>query len=101
MRMVKRFAESGRRFGDETPRPGRKGAKRSVNVSIDSEVLAAAKAQRINLSQALEDELRKRTEEARARAWRDENRAALESHNRYIAENGIWSEKYRGWGKTK
>ena len=99
--MVRRSAESGRRFRSEPPGSGRKGSKCSVNVSVDAEVLAAAKAQKINLSQTLEDELRRRTEDARLQSWQHKNRDALESHNRYIAEHGIWSEKYRGWGKAK
>jgi len=79
---------------------GRKlGPKRAVNVSVDAEILAAAKAQGINLSQTLEDELKKRTQAALEAKWREENRDALESHNRFVEEHGIWSEKYRSWGK--
>jgi antitoxin CcdA len=78
--------------------PGPKeGRKRAVNLSIDAEILSLAKEQKINLSQALEDELRKRTKEAREAKWREENRDAIESHNRFIEKHGIWSEKYRSW----
>ena len=78
--------------------PGPKaGPKRAVNVSIDEEILAAAKAQGINLSQTLEDILRKLTQEARDAKWQEENREALEAHNRFIEEHGIWSKKYRSW----
>jgi antitoxin CcdA len=99
MRMSKEFDESGKpyRHGGRMgpgPKPGR---KRAVNLSIDEEILAAAKAQGINLSQTLEDELRKRTQEAREAKWREENREAMESHNRFIEKHGIWGEKYRSW----
>jgi len=76
------------------PKPG---PKRAVNLTIDAEILAAAKAQGINLSQTLEDELRKRTQQAREAKFREESREAIESYNRFIAEHGIWSKKYRSW----
>src|SRR6266566_1655289 len=92
---------------DENPRPFRRGGrigpglkpgpKRAVNLRIDAEILAAAKAQGINLSQALEEELRRLTKKARETKWQEENREAFESYNRFIAEHGIWSEKYRRW----
>jgi antitoxin CcdA len=99
MRMSREFDESGRPYRHSGhigpgPKPGR---KRAVNLSIDEEILAAAKAQGINLSQTLEDELRKRTQEAREAKWREENHEAMESHNRFIEKHGIWSEKYRSW----
>jgi len=31
------------------------------------------------------------------RRWQEDAREAIESHNRFIAEHGIWSEKYRDW----
>lgn len=76
------------------PKPG---PKRAVNLTIDAEILAAAKAQGINLSQTLEDELRKRTQAAREAKFREESREAIDSYNRFIAEHGIWSKKYRSW----
>jgi antitoxin CcdA len=99
MRMIKRFDEGAKPIRHSLhigpgPKPG---PKRAVNLSIDAEILAAAKAQGINLSQALEDELRKRTQESREAKWQEENREALEAHNRFIEKHGIWSEKYRSW----
>ena len=97
--MTKRFDEGAKPFrhsGHIGPGP-KPGPKRAVNLSIDAEILAAAKAQRINLSQALEDELRKRTQESREAKWQEENREAFESHNRFIEKHGIWSKKYRSW----
>lgn len=78
--------------------PGPKaGAKRAVNLSIDADILAAAKLQRINLSQVLEEELAKRTKSAREEKWREDHREAIASYNRFISEHGIWSKKYRSW----
>ena len=93
------FDENSRSFrhsGHIGPGP-KPGPKRAVNLRIDAEILAAAKAQGINLSQALEEELRRLTKKARETKWQEENREAFESYNRFIAEHGIWSEKYRRW----
>jgi antitoxin CcdA len=76
------------------PKPG---PKRAVNLTIDAEILAAAKAQGINLSQTLEDELRKRTQQARDAKFREENREAIDSFNRFIEKNGIFGEECRNW----
>ena len=76
------------------PKPG---TRRAVNLTIDADILAAAKAQGINLSQTLEEELRRLTKKEREAKWQEENREAFESYNRFIAEHGIWSEKYRRW----
>ena len=97
--MTKRLDEGAKPFrhsGHIGPGP-KPGPKRPVNLAIDAEILAAAKAQGINLSQVLEEELRKLTKKARETKWQEENREAFESYNRFIAEHGIWSEKHRRW----
>jgi len=93
--MKKELSEESRPFRREEPK--KRVRKRATNVSIDAEVLADAKALGINLSQTLEDELRKRTREEKIRCFQEEHREAIESYNRFIEEHGIWSEKYRKW----
>jgi|WetSurMetagenome_2_1015567.scaffolds.fasta_scaffold776025_1 antitoxin CcdA len=86
-------------FSDD-PKPWRtpkRGPKRAVNVSVDAEVLAAAKALDINISQTLEDELRRKVHDEKVRRFKEESREAIEAYNRFIEENGIWSEKFRTW----
>jgi len=96
MRMTRGFSEEARpyRLGD---RPEKRARKRAANVSIDAAILSEAKAMGINLSQTLEEELRKRVKEEKIRRWSEDNKEAIESHNRFIEEHGIWSEKYRSW----
>jgi antitoxin CcdA len=89
---TEKFRHSGR-IGQPPP-PGR---KRAVNVTVDESILAEAKQLGLNLSQVLEDELRRRVTKERTQRWREENREALESHNRFIEKHGIWSTKYRSW----
>jgi len=71
------------------PKPG---PKRAVNVSVDAAVLAIAKEMGINLSQTLEDALRKLTEHERIRRWQEENREIIESQNAFFERNGTMSE---------
>jgi len=94
MRMTKGFSEEHRHFRRVEPKRVR---KRAANVSIDAEILAEAKAMGINLSQTLEDELRKQVKQEKIRRWSEDNKEAIESHNRFIEKHGIWSEKYRSW----
>ncbi|GAA0559529.1 hypothetical protein GCM10008942_05010 [Rhizomicrobium electricum] len=68
-----------------------------MNVSVDAALLAEAKALGLNLSQTLEDELRRKVHDEKVRRFKEESREAIEAHNRFIEENGIWSEKYRQW----
>ncbi len=95
MRMAKGFSEEAKPF--RFARQRKSAPKRAVNVSIDSEVLAEAKAMRINLSQTLESELRKQVRQAKIDRWSEENKGAIDSYNRFIEEHGIWSEEYRKW----
>jgi antitoxin CcdA len=104
MRMAKDFSDPPRPFrrdehfvirhlGDK-PKPG---PKRATNVSIDAEILAEAKAMKINLSQTLEDELRKQVKTAREAKWREENKDVVESYNRLIERAGVFGEEFQDW----
>ena len=72
-----------------------KSPKKACNVSVNEDLLRQAKALGINLSQTLEAELEKRVREARAKAWAEENRDAIESQNRWVEKNGLWSDGIR------
>ncbi|HUJ03223.1 MAG TPA: type II toxin-antitoxin system CcdA family antitoxin [Rhizomicrobium sp.] len=64
-----------------------------MNVSVDAEILKVAKEMRLNLSQALEDALRRLTEEERARRFYEENKEHFDSYNAYIERNGVFGEE--------
>lgn len=74
-----------------------KARKKAVNLSIDAELAAEAKAAGTNLSAVLERALRQELKERRAAQWREENRAAIEASNAYVAEFGLPLAKYRIW----
>ena len=100
MRMTKDLDDPPKPFRDRVGRR-KPGPKRAVNLTVDAQILDAAKRQGINLSAALEGELRRLTEAERIKRFQEEHREAFEAHNRFIEEHGIWSEKYRSWGKTR
>jgi antitoxin CcdA len=103
MRMKRKaLADPRRRFQRNEPPPkhnshiGRgpkPGPKKAVNLSVDAAILKMAKDMDINLSQALEDQLRKMTEAERIRRFRQENKAFFESYNAYIERNGVFGEE--------
>jgi len=71
--------------------------KKPVNLSIDAELLAEARAAGTNLSAALEKALRDELRERRWQKWQEENRESIESMNRYVEKHGLLSDKYRTW----
>lgn len=80
------------RMKHERVSPGR---RRPVNVSLAADVVAEAKALGINLSQACETGLAAEVKRERERRWKEENREAIESWNRWLEKNGLPLAKYR------
>lgn len=72
-----------------------KAPKKACNVSINQDLLREARALGINLSQAMEGRLAELVREAKAQAWREENKEAIESHNRHVEKHGLWSDGLR------
>ena len=71
--------------------------KKSLNLSIDAELAAEAKAAGTNISAVLEKALRAELKAGREAKWREENRAAIEASNAELERNGLWCDKYRVW----
>jgi antitoxin CcdA len=69
--------------------------KKATNVSINSDLLKQAKALKINLSKTLEDRLAELLIDEKRRAWKEENREAINAYNRRIRENGVFSNGLR------
>jgi antitoxin CcdA len=67
--------------------------KQRANVTVDGKLLAEAKSLGINLSETLETSLRAKVKEEGGRRWLEENRAAIESFNRYVNEHGTFGER--------
>jgi antitoxin CcdA len=60
--------------------------KKAVNLSIDAELAAEAKADGTNLSSVLETALRQQ----RWQKWREDNREAIEAGNAQLERDGMW-----------
>jgi antitoxin CcdA len=69
--------------------------KRATNLTIDPALLDEARALNINLSATFEASLREAVRKQKAKQWRDENRAAIQSSNEWVEKNGLPLERYR------
>ena len=72
-------------------------AKKAVNVSVQIELLDAARAEDINLSATLETALADQLRVRRRDRWRSENAAAIEAYNRDIDQNGSFGDHARSF----
>ena len=69
--------------------------KRSTNVSLPEELVNLAKELGIGISGACEQGLAAAVKAKREQRWIEENRAGIESWNRYVAEHGLPLARYR------
>ena len=72
--------------------------RKAVNLTMDAELLAKAKAEGVNLSAALEEKLRSDVARIEIERWKRENAEAIASYERRIAEEGVAGEEYRRYG---
>ena len=77
--------------------PSATSRKRGTNVSLREDLIAEARELGISLSSACEDGLAKAVKAEKERRWIEENKAAIESWNRYIAEHGLPLARYRSF----
>jgi antitoxin CcdA len=71
--------------------------KKSVNLSINRDLLRQAKEHGINLSRELEQRLSGILLELKRRQWQEENRKAIEEYNRRIEAHGVFSDGLRSF----
>lgn len=69
--------------------------KRATNVSLPADLVEEAKRLGVNLSQACEEGLSKQVRQSMKEEWQRENREAIQSWNKWVAENGLPLAKYR------
>jgi antitoxin CcdA len=72
-------------------------SKRATNVSIRSDLLAAARDAGLNLSATLERALITELAEAQRNKWRHDNREAIEAYNEHVEKHGAFSDRLRGF----
>lgn len=71
--------------------------KKPTNVSINSELLAKAKALKINLSATLESALTDLVRARQREQWKNDNREAIEAYNRMVEKQGTISDDLRSF----
>jgi len=71
--------------------------RRPVNVSLPADLVAEARALGITLSQACETGLAAEVKRERERRWKEENREAIDSWNRWLEKNGLPYADLRLW----
>lgn len=69
--------------------------KKATNLSIRADLLAEAKALRVNLSAEFEKSLAEVVRRKREEQWLLENREAIAAYNRHIERDGLWSDELR------
>ncbi len=74
-----------------------RGTRKPTNVSIGQALIEEARVLNVNISQAAEAGLKAALAAKRAELWLQENQAAIESSNAYVAEKGLPLAKYRGF----
>jgi antitoxin CcdA len=74
-----------------------RGTRKPTNVSIGQALIEEARVLNVNISQAAEAGLRAALAAKRAELWVQQNQAAIESSNAYVAEKGLPLAKYRGF----
>ncbi len=71
--------------------------RRATNVTVESALLASAKALKINVSQASEEGLARAVALRQAQLWLQANQAALESSNAYVDKHGLPLARFRNF----
>ena len=71
--------------------------KRRTNVSIQSDLLEAARARGMKLSALLEAAIREELRQAASEQWLEENREAIETYTRESVEHGVFSDGLRSF----
>lgn len=71
--------------------------KKPTNVTIRADLLEQARELKLNLSQEFETHLAEVIRKRRAEQWLRDNREAIEAYNRFVAENGVFSDGLRSF----
>ncbi len=71
--------------------------KRATNVSVRSDLLAAAREAGVNLSATLERALAAELASLKRAKWREENREAIAAYNEHVDEHGTFSDGVRSF----
>ena len=69
--------------------------KTAANLSINASLIEEAKALGLNLSELAERGIAEAVQAEKERRWKEENAAAIRSHNDWVAKNGLPLAEHR------
>lgn len=69
--------------------------RKAVNVTVDQELLAAARRYDINLSKLLETSLLDAIKRHEQDDWLEKNQSAIDAYNERVARTGVFSDGLR------
>ena len=69
--------------------------KRPTNLTINSDLLEKARAEKINLSATLEQALVQQLRQTERERWKSENRKAIKELNELAETHGLFSDSFR------
>jgi antitoxin CcdA len=75
----------------------RKVPKQATNLSVNRDLLNAARESGVNLSAVLEEALEVKVAMAKREKWIRENAQAIERYNDLVAERGVFSDERRSF----
>lgn len=70
-------------------------ARKPVNITVNSSLLAAARRLKINLSSTMEAALTEVVRQKEREKWLAENRAAIAAYNERVETDGVFSDGLR------
>ncbi len=69
-----------------------KAAKKSVNLTVNSDLIDKAKKIKINLSATFEKALAESVKEKEREHWMQANKEAIKKYNKHVEKNGVFSK---------
>ena len=72
-----------------------KAPKKATNLSVNSDLLDKARELKINLSSIFEKALIDIVKERQKEKWLKENKSSIKAYNRYVENNGVFSNGLR------
>ena len=70
-------------------------ARKATNLTIDADLVAEARALKVNVSRAAEAGIAEAIRRERNRIWQDDNADAIAGANKWVEKNGLPLGKYR------
>jgi len=82
-------------IGLQMPSTSQSSRRKAVNLTIDQDVLLAAREHKLNLSKILEETLRAELQVLTQNEWRHRNKEAIDAYNARVATEGVFSDRIR------